>query len=164
MKEQQLLFKKDKDALKAANQQRSDEFTKQEDKLVSALFLVSLNLFYLSLEKWSSRFEESKGKTGWNHSKECPAWGESERVKRLYCQDSNGIGDEVHGEHRAIKTNRTVRGTIEKPKRIKAGSRSCQPRNEHFKGCQLEVNRFKLQFGDVIAANDGHEWRVRGDD
>ena len=45
------LEKAEKDALKAANQQRSDEFTKQEDKLVSALFLVSLNLFYLSLEK-----------------------------------------------------------------------------------------------------------------
>ena len=40
MKEQQLMFKKDKDALKVANQQKSDEFTKLEDKLVSALFLV----------------------------------------------------------------------------------------------------------------------------
>ena len=34
------MFKKDKDALKVANQQKSDEFTKLEDKLVSALFLV----------------------------------------------------------------------------------------------------------------------------
>ena len=40
MKEQQTMFKKDKDALTAANQQKSDENMKLEDKLVSALFLV----------------------------------------------------------------------------------------------------------------------------